>query len=127
MMFGATASPNEFVLLDWQLCSMGLCTQDLQYFVSGNLRKDAIAANTETILDTYYEALRGAGVADYSREQLETDYAQASLFLGLYLVTGLANLDPTAYNERGNDLIETMFGTLADSMLRYEAERFLPA
>jgi hypothetical protein len=106
---------------------MGLCTQDLQYFVSGNLRKDAIAANTETILDTYYEALRGAGVADYSRAQLETDYAQASLFLGLYLVTGLANLDPTAYNERGNDLIETMFGTLADSMLRYEAERFLPA
>jgi hypothetical protein len=31
-----------------------------------------------------------------------------------------------ALNERGAELIETMFGTLAESMVRYEAERFLP-
>ncbi len=126
MMFGPAGSPNEFVLLDWQLCSFGGATQDLQYFISGNLKKDSIAANTEGLLDTYYETLRGAGVSDYTRAELADDYARTSLLLGFYLVTGVTNIDPEAYSERGHDLIETLFGTLADSMVRYEAERFLP-
>ncbi|MGE3074911.1 MAG: oxidoreductase family protein [Dehalococcoidia bacterium] len=127
MMFGAAGSPNEFVVLDWQLCSMGLNTQDLQYFISGNLKKDAIAANTEMLLDTYHETLRQAGVAGYSRQQLADDYARTSLLLGFYIVTGITTIDPEAYSQRGHDLIEALFGSLVDSMLRYEAERFLPA
>ncbi len=127
MMFGPAGSPNEFVLLDWQLCSAGLATQDLQYFISGNLRKDVIATNTDDLLDAYFETLRSSGVSDYSRAQLADDYARTSLMLGFYLVTGVANLDPEAYGERGHELIETLFGSLADSMVRYEAERFLPA
>ncbi|MGE0600918.1 MAG: phosphotransferase [Dehalococcoidia bacterium] len=127
MMFGPAGSPNEFVVLDWQLCGTGMAAQDLQYFISGNLKKDAIAAHTEDLLETYYETLRRSGVSDYSRAELDEDYARTSLLLSFYIVQGITTIDADAYNERGHDLIEAMFGSLVDSMMRYEAERFLPA
>jgi len=127
MMFGAPGSPEEFVLLDWQLCQQSVGALDLQYFISSNLKKDVIERHTEDLLAVYYEQLRGAGVSNYSWSELQEDYARTSLMLGFYLVTGMASLSPEAYNDRGNALIETLFGTLADSMLRYEAERFIPA
>ncbi len=127
MMFGPAGSANEFVLIDWQLCSTGAATQDLQYFISGNLKKEVIAASTDDLLDTYHETLRESGVKDYSRAELAADFARTSLLLGFYLVTGITNLDPEAYNERGHELIEVMYGSLVDSMMRYDAERFLPS
>jgi aminoglycoside phosphotransferase (APT) family kinase protein len=126
MMFGSAGTPEEFVLLDWQLCQASVGVLDLQYFVSGNLTKDVIAASTEELLDMYHEALRQGGITDYSRQDLAADYAEASLILGFYLVTGVTTMDPNAYSERGHDLIEQLFGSLTDSMLRYEAERYLP-
>lgn len=126
MMFGAKGTPEEFVLLDWQLCQASVGTLDLQYFISGNLKKDVIAAHTEELLDTYYQHLRASGVNDYSWAELKDDFARTSLMLGFYLVTGITNVSADDYNERGHDLIDLLFGSHAESMLRYEAERFLP-
>ncbi len=126
MMFGSAGSEDEFVLLDWQLCQASIGTLDLQYFISGNLRRDVIAKHTDELLDAYYDELRTSGVVDYSMAELRDDYARTSLMLGLYIVAGVAAIDPNNYDQRGNDLLDLLYGSLADSMVRYEAERFLP-
>lgn len=126
LMFGEPGSDDACVVLDWQLCQASIGSLDLQYFISSNLRKDAIAKHTDELLDTYYEALRGAGVTDYPIQELRDDYARTSLMLGFYIVTGSSAVDPNNYDQRGHDLIELLYGSLGDSMVRYEAERFLP-
>ncbi|MCC6267793.1 MAG: phosphotransferase [Dehalococcoidia bacterium] len=126
LMFGEPGSADACVVLDWQICSASIGSLDLQYFISGNLRKDVIAKHTDELLDTYYEALRGAGVTDYSMHELRDDYARTSLILALYIVTNSSAIDPKNYDQRGNDLIELIYASLGESMVRYEAERFLP-
>lgn len=126
LMFGEPGSADACVVLDWQLCQASTGSLDLQYFISSNLRKDAIAKHTDELLETYYEALRGAGVTDYPIQELRDDYARTSLMLGFYIVTGSSAVDPNNYDQRGHDLIELLYGSLGESMVRYEAERFLP-
>ncbi|MBK6562712.1 MAG: DUF1679 domain-containing protein [Dehalococcoidia bacterium] len=115
LMFGEPGSADACVVLDWQICSASIGSLDLQYFISGNLRKDVIAKHTDELLDTYYEA-----------SMPRDDYARTSLILALYIVTNSSAIDPKNYDQRGNDLIELIYASLGESMVRYEAERFLP-
>lgn len=127
LLFGAPGTPEELVVLDWQLLQQNTGLTDLQYFIAGNLRSDARKRLTDELLNLYYEGLRQNGVRDYTYEHCKDDFVRASAVLGFYVVTGTATINPDAYAERGHDLIEMLFGSLGDAIVEYEAERWLPA
>ncbi len=127
LLFGAPGTREELVVLDWQLLQKSTGLTDLQYFIAGNLRSDVRKRLTDDLLRLYHEGLRENGVRDYTFEQCKDDFVQASSVLGFYVVTGCANIDPSAYDERGHDVIELLFGSLADAIVEYEAERWIPA
>lgn len=127
VLFGEPGTPEELVILDWQLAQQSPGLMDLQYFIAGNLRRDARKRLTDELVDLYYEGLRQNGVKDYTFEQCKDNFVRASTTLGFYVVTGAATLNADAYNERGHELIDTLFGSLNDAMVEYEAERWLPA
>lgn len=127
MLFGTPGTAEEFILLDWQLVQQGTGLTDLQYFISSNLRKEMRERHTEDLVRLYHEGLREGGVSSYNLEECREDFARASAILGFYIVTGCVSIDPENYDERGNQLINLLYGSLADAMVEYEAERFLPA
>jgi len=126
MLFGKPGAPDEFVLLDWQLVQQSTGLTDLQYFISSNLRKEMRERHTGDLVRLYHEGLREGGVSTYSLDECREDFARSSAILGFYIVTGCATIDPENYDERGNQLITLLYGSLADAMVEYEAERFLP-
>jgi hypothetical protein len=127
MLFGEPGSPDEVVLIDWQLCQHALGALDLQYFISGNFPAEVGATNAEDWLRYYHEQLGAGGVRDYSLAALKDDYASASAVFALMIPLGITAIDPNNYDGRGRQLIEQLYGGMEHSMLRYEAERFLPA
>ena len=127
LLFGTPGTEDELVMLDWQLCLGASATNDLQYFISGNLRPEVIDQETEGLLDLYHETLAGCGVHQYSRSQLGAEYREASLLQVLRLVLGAAAIDPETYDERGHEVLQVLFGGFAGSLVRYEADQYLPA
>lgn len=126
MLFGTPGTPDELVVIDWQLCQHSMGALDLQYFIAGNLRTEVAATQTDDLLRLYHAELQAGGVRGYPFAQLRDDYASASAILALYLVLGITAIDPNNQDERGRQLIELLFHSHADAILRYEAERFLP-
>lgn len=127
MLFGTPGASDEFVLLDWQLVQQSTGLTDLQYFISSNLRKEMRQRHTEDLVRLYHEGLGEGGVIGYGFDECREDFARASAILGFYIVTGSVSIDPENYDERGNQLITLLYGSLADAIVEYDAERFLPA
>jgi hypothetical protein len=127
MLFGEPGGPDEVVLIDWQLCQHSLPALDLQYFISGNFPAEVGAAHTEDWLRYYHEELCAGGVRGYTLENLKEDHASASAVFALMIPLGITAIDPNNYDGRGKLLIDQLYGSLGNSMVRYEAERFLPA
>lgn len=126
LLFGTPGSKEELVVLDWQLVQKSTGLTDLQYFIAGNLRSDVRKKLTDDLVRLYHDGLQENGVRDYTLAQCKDDFVRSSTVLGFYLVTGLANIDPNNYAERGHDVIELLYGSLADAIVEYEAERWIP-
>ncbi|HMO55615.1 MAG TPA: phosphotransferase [Tepidiformaceae bacterium] len=126
VLFGPPGTSEEIVVLDWQLVQKNTGLTDLQYFIAGNLRSDVRKKMTDDLVRLYHDGLCEGGVRDYSLAQCKDDFVRASSVLGFYVVTGVANIDPNNYDERGHDVIELLYGSLADAIVEYEAERWIP-
>jgi hypothetical protein len=125
VLFGEPGTADEVVIIDWQACQHASGANDLHYFISGNFPAAVGVAQTQEWLRFYHEELRAGGVHDYSMSDLEEDFARASAFFCAALVFGTVAINPDQQDERGRLLVNQLFGSLADSMLRYDAERFL--
>lgn len=125
VLFGEPGTAEEVVIIDWQGCNHASGAIDLHYFIAGNFPAAVGAAHSEDWLRLYHDELSARGVRGYSLADLKEDFARASAFFAVILVFAGAAIDPNDQTERGRLLSEQLFGSLSDSMMRYDAERFL--
>ncbi len=90
-MFGEAGTPEEFVVLDWQLCGRGSGLRDLAYFISQSLGPEARRQNEEALLKLYHKALADSGVKDYLFDQCYEDY-RLGLLLSMWIPVNGANV-----------------------------------
>ena len=109
MMFSGSGDELQFCLLDWQLPFKANPMWDVVYFLAGNFEPQWRRDHQHQLLHRYHDALVAAGVSGYPFEQCEEDYRAAGLVLLGYLVSGAADVDLATLNDRGRELIETMF------------------
>jgi hypothetical protein len=105
-----------FAVCDFQIVGQGHGGAfDVAYCLGASLDRQLLAANLDSLLRTYHDALMAAGVAEYSFDALLSDMRLGALVCLLYPVNG-ADLDLA--NERGVALLERMaqgyFGLATD-------------
>ncbi len=105
-LFDPANPTSPLVTLDWQSLGRGPGVYDLNYLIGGSMTLADRRAHQDRLLSLYLERLGTHGVTDYSREQLDADFALASLTgMGPAVLVG-GGLDMA--NERGVALIASM-------------------
>jgi Phosphotransferase enzyme family len=96
---------SRVTVVDWQTLGVGLPARDLAYFTATSLKPELRSAIEKDLVDEYYRALSGYGVAGYDRETCWRDYR-----LGMpqaLLISALGFAFATA-TDRGDDMVLTM-------------------
>ncbi|MEZ5229166.1 MAG: hypothetical protein R2710_21605 [Acidimicrobiales bacterium] len=113
-------------MLDWQLPFQANPLWDVVYFLGGNFEPAWRRTHEDELLVRYHQVLVANGVEDYSLEHCREDYRAAGLVLLGYLVTGANDVDLDTLNDRGRELIETMFTRYSTTILDLGSADFLP-
>lgn len=125
MMFGDRPEDPPFALLDWQLPFKANPMWDVVYFLAGNFDPAWRQANEDELILGYHRSLVEGGVTGYSLDDCRQDYRAAGLILLGYLVTGANDVDLDTLNDRGREVIETMFTRYATAIVDLGSARFL--
>ncbi len=99
---------------------------DVTYFLAGNLTPQVRRKHQDDLVRAYYDALVEAGVEGYDYESCAEEYHRAALFLLIFTVTEQENLNIEDYNERAQQLIETILHRYVAAVLDLNAAEFLP-
>jgi hypothetical protein len=127
LLFGEAGTPDELVVIDWQLISFGSGLRDMAYFVSQSLRTETRREIEQELIELYYGALVEHGVSDYSRAQCEPDYRRGLLtamsipMLGALRLAGVAEPAADAGAEAWADyraVVEGMEGLVVEMASR---------
>jgi hypothetical protein len=102
-MFFDPTSDDPIILFDWQGAHWGRGAFDLSYFLGYVFESSDRASIESDVLDHYLDTLRGAGVDDYSKDELWRDYRFGLLFGLWVLPLAVANLDLSS--EHGQDIM----------------------
>jgi aminoglycoside phosphotransferase (APT) family kinase protein len=84
---------GQFAVVDWQLIARGPGALDLALFLVWSLPVEQRRADEDRLIRAYHEALREAGVGDYSLEECRSDVRLSLLLYLLKLIGGHAELD----------------------------------
>ncbi len=125
MMFGDDPGVDSFAVLDWQLPFKANPMWDVVYFLGGNFAPEWRREHQDALVEGYHAVLLANGVADYSLTQCREDYRACGLVLLGYLVTGALDIDLETLNERGRELIETMFNRYTTTISDLGSDEFL--
>ncbi len=125
-MFFELGDGSPFAVIDWQLAQRGSGLMDVTYFLAGNLTPDVRREHQDDLVRVYYDALVKGGVEGYEFESCAEDYHRAALFLFIFTVTEQENLNIEDYNERAQELIETILHRYMTAILDLNAAEFLP-
>ncbi|MBH77751.1 MAG: hypothetical protein CL897_05950 [Dehalococcoidia bacterium] len=115
-LFGEKDTPDEVVLIDWQLSGYGSGMRDMAYFISQGFDPNERKAVEDDLLSKYHTALVNHGVTGYSLTQCREDYRLGllwSLYAPIIGMTGMAERElppPDAPEEEVqafNEMIET--------------------
>ncbi|NWK96286.1 hypothetical protein DM806_11560 [Sphingobium lactosutens] len=102
MLFGQDGSLH---VVDWQSAALGFNAVDVAYLIGGAFTPQDRRAVESDLLQTYLDALREAGVAEYDRAALNEDYRHFS-FAGINVAVGAAMM--VKRTERGDRMFLTM-------------------
>jgi aminoglycoside/choline kinase family phosphotransferase len=92
-------------ILDWQLANSAVGTNDMAYFVSQSLSTEDRRSFEQELLHLYHDTLVDGGVADYTFDDVWTDYRRMLVFCLAYPITAGAG---ELANDRAFDLCRTM-------------------
>jgi hypothetical protein len=109
MMFGTGEDQAPLAVLDFQLPSRANPLCDVIYFLCGNFDPESRRAHQDELVAGYHDELVANGVTNYDLAQCREDYRACGLVLLVYLVTGAADVQLDTLNDRGRELLETMF------------------
>ncbi len=125
MMFGDHPDQAPFALLDFQLPFRANPLWDVVYFLGGNFDPEWRRTHQDALVAGYHRELVANGVNGYSLDQCREDYRAAGLVLMGYLVTGAADVELSTLNERGRELMETMFTRYSTTVTDLGSAEFL--
>jgi hypothetical protein len=77
---------GESIAIDWQTIHLSRPGTDTFYLIANTLNSDDRKAKEGDLLRTYYDALRDAGVADYSWDECIEDYRFGSIYAVLMVL-----------------------------------------
>ena len=126
MMFGDGHAGDAIALLDFQLPFLANPLWDVVYFLGGNFDPEWRREHQDHLVALYHATLVAHGVSGYTIEQCMEDYRACGLVLLGYIVTGAADIDIDTFNERGHELIETMFRRYGTAIDDLGSASFLP-
>lgn len=125
-MFFDLEDGSPFAVIDWQLTQRGNGLIDVTYFLAGNLTPEVRREHQDDLVRVYYDELVERGVEGYDYESCADDYRGAALFLFIFTVTNQENVNLGDYNERAQELMETMLDRYMTAILDLNAAEFLP-
>lgn len=120
------ADGSPVAVIDWQLAQRGPALSDVTYFLAGNLTPEARREHETELVRVYHEELLQHGVKDYDYESCVEDYRRAALLLFIFVVTNQENFNIDDYNERAQELINTILERYMTAILDLNAAEFLP-
>jgi len=109
-------------VVDWATYGAGNPMRDVSYFLGGCLLPELRARIEQDLVREYHEALKAAGVADYSWSDCWDDYGRAA-YHGLMMA--MAAMVHVKQTERGDRLFAVMAQRHARQILDLGADRFL--
>ncbi len=110
LMFDVRGERDEVIFIDWQLVRRGHPAYDLAYFLSSAVTDEDSATE---LIDHYHQALESNGVAGYSRERLQADYATALRVVAM----SLSSVDQVDVGDgRGRELLTGWMHRLANRL-----------
>ncbi len=121
----APDDPGRFALIDWQAARRGRGVFDVAYFLALSVNADVRRAHETALLDRYHAGLTAAGVTDYGRDTLTTDYRNAQL-LTLGFVTLPFLSAESSQTERNQDGLADLAAVWTQRMAEVMQEMDLP-
>ena len=77
--FSRTEGTTKFMVLDWQLMTLGRGAKDVSGFLGGNISIEDRRAHEKDLIKLYHDTLCEHGVRDYSFDQCWDDYRMSML------------------------------------------------
>jgi hypothetical protein len=124
LFFGTAAGQPAVSVVDWQICFRGQPGYDFGYFVSQSLATDDRRTCHDALMDRYIAGLAGHGI-DYSRADLEQNYARTAAYCFIYPISAAGQIEVT--NERQRELVEGMVDRAIIAMDDANSLAILPA
>jgi len=124
LMLGDEGTPEEILILDWQIAVRGLGAFDVARLMGGSELPSERRGHQLEVLHAWWEALGAEGVRDYPFEDATRDLrlgALATLWYPVHFHTGV--LESAG---RSRALLERMFRRLFDSAVELDAGAVLP-
>lgn len=123
MFFGS--GPDDFAVIDWQVCGGNSPLGDVAYFMGGSVPIELRRSIERQVTDEYHETVRRAGSEDLSAEDCWRLYRQNMLVRMLVIVVSAGGLDIS--NERSVRLLGLGLDRTLAALEDLDAEEFLPA
>lgn len=124
LMLGPKGTPEEILILDWQLAIRSMGAFDVARLMGGSELPDERHGHQLDVLRTWHDALRDAGVDDYPWDDALRDLrlgALSALCYPVHFHRGV--LDATG---RAKEVVEVMCRRLFDSATEMDAGAVLP-
>ena len=114
--------PPRVTAVDWQSISLGNPMTDVAYFIGAGLLPDVRRPIEQDLVRDYHQALKAAGISDYSWEQCWEDYRRAT-FAG-FSVTVVATM-LVQQTKRGDEMFTVMAQRHSRHALDLKADELL--
>ncbi len=108
----------DFLSIDWGNCGKGAPMWDLSYFMSTNVDQDLRRVIEKDAVGLYHDTILSCGVSDYSFAQCWQDYVWGVPFAFYIPIIVMSSMG--AGNERGEELVQTMYDRGIAAMVDHE-------
>jgi len=122
MLFATPEGGPEVTVVDWQTPAHGDPIADLSYFIGAGLLPEVRRPIEQDLVRDYHQALKAAGISDYSWEQCWEDYRRAT-FAG-FSVTVVATM-LVQQTKRGDEMFTVMAQRHSRHALDLKADELL--
>ena len=122
MFFGA--GPDDFAVVDWQVCGVRNALYDVAYFLSSSVPVDIRREIEADAVAEYHDIVRSTGARDFTLDDCWRAYRQNMLTCFQTLIIASGQLDLSG--ERGRLLAEAFVTRTLTAIDDLDAEEFLP-
>ena len=125
LLFGPPGTPEEVVIIDWQLATRGLGAYDVANLMASSEKASERCGHQEDVTRCWHEVLTSCGVDNYDFDRALYHFRLASLAV-LSIPVRAHQLIMDSGQERGRELIKIICRRSFDSAIEVNAGAILP-